>query len=168
MSEESQDDTNQSAGGLFADQKAELPEKWHETFDALTAQGKSPSGIIATIEYVTTPKTQQEVSRECNVSKVTIRNMQAAVVALGPIDAKRGSINGAGKQTAMDYCNYIADALGWEEGVEYRVSDDNPSATPQPAIRKAGWRSLFRAVSSEADSGERSGDSSAKTDCDGE
>jgi len=167
MSEESQDDTKHPAGGLFADQKAELPEEWHDTFDALTAQGKSPSGITATIEYVTTPKTQQEVSREFNVSKVTIRKMQAAVVALGPIDAKRESVGGAGKQTAMQYCNHIADRLGWEQGVEYRVSDDNPSATPQPALRKAGWRSLFRAVSSQDDSGESPVDSSAKTDCDG-
>lgn len=135
-------------GGLFAEQKEELPEDWHDTFDALTAQGKSPTGIKATIEYVTTPKTQKEVSQEFNVSEVTIRNLQAAVVALGPIEAKQGSTHGSGQKTAMDYCNHIADRLGWDEGVEYSVYDGGHSSSIQPAVRKEGWRSLYRALAS--------------------
>lgn len=127
---------------LFEDHKEELPEEWHETFDALTAQGKSPTGIKATIEYVRSKKTQQEISQEYNVSEVTIRNLQAAVVALGPIDSKRASQHGSNRHTSMDFCNHIADRLGWEEGVEYAVSDGGYSSTPQPTLRKEGWRSL--------------------------
>jgi len=140
--------TNRTDGELFAEHKEELPEEWHDAFDALTAQGKSPTGIKATIEYVITPKTQQEVSQEFNVSEVTIRNLQAAVVALGPVEAKRGSSHGAEQKTAMDYCNHIADRLGWDEDIEFSVSDGVYNSTPQPAVLKEGWRSLYRAIAS--------------------
>jgi hypothetical protein len=140
--------TERTDGGLFAEQKEELPGEWHDAFDALTAQGKSPTGIKATIEYVTTLKTQQEVSQEFNVSEVTIRNRQAAVIALGPIEAKQGSSHGTGQRTSMDYCNHIADHLGWDEDVEYGVSEGGYCSTPQPAVRKEGWRSLYRVIAS--------------------
>lgn len=144
MSETTADDT----AGLFADHKEEIGDEWHETFDALTAQGKSPSGIKATIEYVSTEKTQQEVSQEFHVSEVTIRSLQAAVVALGPVDAKQPAKHGSNntRQTAMDYCNHIADRLGWEEGVEYSVKSSGYSDSPQPSLRKEGWRSLAEDV----------------------
>jgi len=143
-----EDGGDQPDSGLFAEHKEELPEEWHDAFDALTAQGKSPTGIKATIEYVITPKTQQEVSQEFNVSEVTIRNLQAAVVALGSVEAKRGSSHGAEQKTAMDYCNHIADRLGWDEDIEFSVSDGVYNSTPQPAVLKEGWRSLYRAIAS--------------------
>lgn len=127
---------------LFAEHKEELPDEWHETFDALTAQGNSPSGIKATIEYVTTPKTQKEVGREMDVSEVTIRNLQAAVIALGPVDNRQASDRGRGRMTQMDCCNYVADALGWEEGREYSTHR-NMGGTPQPSVNSAGWKSLY-------------------------
>lgn len=148
MSESTGESTTGEVEGLFAEHKEELPEEWHETFDALTAQGKSPSGIKATIEYVTTEKTQQEVSQEFHVSEVTIRSLQAAVVALGPIDAKRPSEHGSNdtRQTSMDYCNHISDRLGWEEGVHYSAKASGYSNNPQPSLRKEGWRSLAEEV----------------------
>lgn len=155
---------NQPAGQLFAEQMADLPEDWHDVFEALTAQGKSPTGINATIEYVTTPKTQKKVSQEFNVSEVAIRNLQAAVVALGPIDAKRASTHGGGQMTAMDYCNHISDRLGWDEGTEYSVSEGGGYSSPQPSIRKEGWRSLFQAVASESGGGVTSDKESTDSD----
>lgn len=134
------------SAGLFDDHKEELDEEWHEAFDALTAQGKSPSGIKATIEYVTSAKTQQEVSSEFNVSEVTIRNLQAAVVALGPADEIRGAQHHSRNHTMMDFCNHLADRLGWEDGVEYSVSEGGYSNTQQPTLRKEGWRSLYEAL----------------------
>lgn len=134
--------------GLFAEQKADLDDEWHDTFDELTAQGRAPSSIKATIEYVTTPKTQQEISREFNVSEVTIRNLQAAVVALGPIDARRDSQHHShkGGMTIMDYCNHLSDRLGWEEGFEYAVTENAYGSTPTPSLKKEGWRSLFEHI----------------------
>lgn len=131
---------------LFADHKADLADEWHDTFDALTAQGKSPTGIKATIEYVTTPKTQSEVSSEFDTSEVTIRSMQAAVIALGPVDAKRAATHSSDRQTSMDYCNHIGDRLGWESGVEYTVSQSGDSTSSQPRMLKEGWRSLYKAI----------------------
>ena len=160
----STDGTERGDSGLFAEQKEELPEEWHNAFDALTAQGKSPTGIKATIEYVTTPKTQQEVSKEFNVSEVTIRSLQAAVVGLGPIEEKQGSTREARQETTMDYCNHIADRLGWDEGVEYSVSEGGYSSTPQPALRKEGWRSLYRALASASQDGETPGKTSTGGD----
>jgi len=49
-----------------------------------------------------------------------------------------------GQRTKMNYCNQLADRLGWEEGKEYTISKKNYSQTAQPALRKAGWRTLFR------------------------
>jgi len=140
------DDTVSKTGGLFAEHKEDLPEEWHETFDELTAQGKSPSGIKATIEYVTSQKSQEEVSSETNVSEVTIRNLQAAVIALGPIEAKEDAHWNTGRQSSMDFCNHIADRLGWEEGVEYSVSEGGYRQTKQPTLLKEGWRALFEEI----------------------
>jgi len=156
----SENGTERTDSGLFAEQKEKLPEEWHDAFDTLTAQGKSPTGIKATIDYVTTPKTQREVSQEFNVSEVTIRNLQTAVVALGPIEAKQGSSHGAGQKTSMEYCNHIADRLGWDEDVEYSVSESGYSSTPQPAVRKEGWRSLYQAIASGSQDGETPGTTS--------
>lgn len=140
---------------LFADHKADLDDEWHDTFDALTAQGKSPSGIKATIEYVTTEKTQKEASREFGVAEVTIRNLQAAVVALGPIDAKRGSTHDKGHRSALELCTHIADVLGWEEGIEYSVRDGSYGSSSHPYVLKEGWRSLHRQITGDggADAG---------------
>lgn len=130
---------------LWADHKADLPDEWHETFDALTAQGKSPSEIKAAIEYVTTPRTQADVSQEFNVSEVTIRNLQAAVIALGPIDDAVGGSHAPNIASALDLCTHIADALGWEEGVEYSINEGGPG-TLQPHLLKRGWIDLRERV----------------------
>jgi len=144
-------DISNEDGGLFSEHRAELPEEWHDTFDELIAQGKAPTSIKATIEYVTSKKTQAEVSREMNVSDMTIRNLQAAVVALGPIDSKQASTHGAGQMTAMDICNHVADRLGWDESVEYTVSENAYNSSAQPSIRKEGWRSIYEALVQEQD-----------------
>lgn len=136
------DETNTNATGeLFAEHKAELPKEWHETFDTLTSQGKSPSGIKATIEYITTQKTQQECAIEYNVSEVTIRNLQTAAVALGPIDNRRESTYDSKKDTALDNATYVADVLGWEVGVEYSISEVGHNHR-QPRLLAEGWRKL--------------------------
>jgi len=134
---------------LYSEHKAELPEEWHETFDQLTAQGNSPSGIKATIEYATSGKTQQEVSHEYGVSKVTIRNLQAAVVALGPIDHLQGAKHSGSTRTSADYCSHIADVLGWSEGDEYNMSTGTYGKSQQPALRKEGWKALYEFVTGE-------------------
>lgn len=133
--------------GLFAEHKEELDEEWHEAFDALTAQGKAPSSIKATIEYATTKKSQSEVSDEFNVSEVTIRNLMAAIIALGPVDEVIA--NHQSGMRKMDYCNHLADRFGWEEGVEYTVTKNGYYDTPSPSLNKAGWKSVYEAISDE-------------------
>jgi len=128
----------------FPEQRATLPDEWRDCFDTLTAQGRAPISILATIEYVTTPRTQGDVGDEYDVSTPTIRNLQAAVVALGPVDATPK--HKWSSMTRMDYCNHIADTLGWEEDSEYTVSRAGNRETPQPALRKAGWSALYTAV----------------------
>lgn len=129
---------------LFPEQRGQLSEEWHETFDTLTAQGKAPSAILATIEYVTTGKTQDEAGDEYNVSDMTIRNLKAAVVALGPIDSAHGTSRDGSSMTIMDYCNHLADRLGWEEGDEYSVSQAYSGASKQVSLKKSGWKSLHQ------------------------
>lgn len=142
-------------GGLFAEYKEELPAEWHDTFDALTAQGKSPTGILATIEYVTSDKSQHEAATECGTSEVTIRNLQAAAVALGPIENARGARHAAGPATAADYCTHVADRLGWEEGIEYTTRQGGADGNSiQPRLLKEGWRRLFELVAEAADAGD--------------
>jgi hypothetical protein len=131
------------AEDLFAAEKAELPDEWHETFDALTAQGYAPRSIKATIEYVRTQKTQEECAEEFGSSHSTIQGLQSAVVALGPVDNATQSIGGRGSMKTADYCERIADRLGWEEGEDYTVADYNSSSI---ALNKSAWRSLHRAV----------------------
>lgn len=132
---------------LFAEHKEELDDKWHEAFDALTAQGKSPSGIKATIEYITTEKTQQEIEHEYNVSQVTIRSLQTAVVALGPLEPSDVK-TGGGVRSSADYCTHIADMLGWEEGVHY-TAHENMQGTNQPNMLKRGWIDLYNTLQKE-------------------
>jgi hypothetical protein len=127
--------------GPFAADKAELPAEWHETFDALTAQGRAPSSIKATIEYVTTQKTQEACAEEFSTSDCAIRDLQSAVIELGPADGVTKSVGRRQSLETEDYCERIADKLAWEEGVEYSMND-----TTTPTIRKAGWRSLHRAI----------------------
>lgn len=131
-----------SESDLWTEHKQELDPEWHDAFDALTAQGKSPSGIKAAIEYVTSTKSQEEVSKEFNISEVTIRNLQAAVIALGPLDARVGTQQRKGQQSALDLCTHIADRLGWQEGVEYSVNEPGGYTSSQPRLLKAGWQAL--------------------------
>jgi hypothetical protein len=69
---------------LFGEHLEEIPEEWHDSFATVVGQGASPSGVIATIEYLTTSKTQVAVAAEFDVSAVTIRNLQDLVAESGP------------------------------------------------------------------------------------
>jgi hypothetical protein len=142
------------SGGLFNDHKDDLPEEWHDTFDQLTSQGRAPSSIKATIEYVSTEKSQSDVSDEFSVSEPTIRSLQAAVVALGPIDHATGTRNSRGGMSSMDYCTHIADRLGLKEGTHYSVRQAYSGQTKQPSIRKEGWRAIYEALVSDGDADE--------------
>lgn len=134
----------EQGNALFAEHKEDLPEEWHETFDELTSQGKAPSSIKATIEYVTTEKTQSQVSDEFNVTEMTIRALQAEVVALGPVDHITAGGRTSASMSSMDYCNYLADVLGWTEGTEYSVSKWYSADSPRPRLLKKGWESLYQ------------------------
>jgi len=125
----------------FPNQRATISEEWHDCFDTLTAQGRAPSSILATIKYVTTPRTQPDVGDEYNVSPATIRNLQAEVVALAPEDER--TARGRASMTMLDYCTHIADTLGWEENREYAVGTANDRDTPQPYLLNAGWHALY-------------------------
>jgi hypothetical protein len=125
---------------LFPKQRDTLPTEWHDCFDELTGRGYAPSSILATIEYVTTHRTQAAVGDEYDVSALTIRNLQTPVILLGPLDPP--TEYGPPEMATMDYCNQIAETLGWTEGTEYGVSTQNPSATPLPYLRKPGWAAL--------------------------
>lgn len=131
---------------MFADQRSELPEEWHDAFDQLVGQGNSPSGVLAAIEYIRTDRTQKEVANEYNVTKVTIRNLQEAALALGPQDAIRSRGNANQSRSAIDFCTHIADWLDWEEGVEYSVTDPTYGDTGQPRLLKPGWKSLYQHI----------------------
>lgn len=136
---------------MFAKHKEDLPEEWHETFDTLVGQGNSPSGIKAAIEYVTTDRSQPDVAEEFGTSDTTIRNLQEAVVALGPADRIRRGGSWSSTTTARDCCTFLADHLGWEEGVEYSLREPYNGSNPQPNLLKSGWQSLVAEVVEERD-----------------
>lgn len=62
--------------------KEELPDEYIDTFETLTGQGASPSGVAAAIEWVDTNKTQDQLADEYGVSTVTIRSNANEVSAL--------------------------------------------------------------------------------------
>lgn len=135
---------------LWAEHKEDLDEEWHDVLDALVSQGCSPRGVKATIAYLSDPvTTQQEAASEHGTSKVTIRNLQTAVVALAPDDATITVPGGSGRSGTMncaELATHVADALGWEAGVEYTVTD-----TGQARMNKTGWVDLYRRFAEEGD-----------------
>lgn len=115
-------------------------EEWQDTIDALASQGYSDAAVLATIEYVTTEKSQQDVANAYNVGVTTVQNLQSAVVALGPIDEPTTTPRGrnyTGK-TLAELAAEVADALGWESGEEYNRHSDQTFIY----VNKPGWRDL--------------------------
>lgn len=134
---------------LWADHKKDLPEEWHETFDALVGAGSSPSGVKAAIEYVTTEKNQEEVAEEFGTSMVTVRNQYPAVIALGPVDEVTPAAES--RWRIIDMVEALSQHLGWEEGTHYSVSQAHEGATRQVSLNKAGWQSIMDAIRGDDD-----------------
>lgn len=138
------------AAGLFAEHKEEIPESWHRTFDKLTAKGHSPSCIKATIEYMTSDITQDEVARKHGCSTPSIRSLTSLVIEYGPMSAREAMEVSGGLRTG-EYCEVIAETLGWEEGEEYNIPTG--PGNQQPNLRKKGWIHLFQVLSEEQSEG---------------
>lgn len=73
---------------LFSEQKADLPEEWHEAFDILVGRGCAPTSALATIEWVSTEKTLKDVTTEYGTSIRTVRRYADEVVEFGPLDER--------------------------------------------------------------------------------
>jgi len=65
---------------------SDLVDEWHEAFLSATGSGRAPSTARATIEWLTTPKSQEEAAAEFGVSPVSVCNAQREILADGPID----------------------------------------------------------------------------------
>lgn len=129
---------------LWAEEKAQIPEDYHDAFDQLVGNGCSPSGVTAAVEYVRTDKTQKECSSEFGVSEVTIRKLYPSVLALAPQEDTTPSSRWVGMRSE-EFADAVARALDWEEGVEYAVQEPSHGNKPgQPRLYKAGWRDLYR------------------------
>lgn len=132
---------------LFSEEKGEIPEEWHETFDTLVGKGSSPSGVIAAIHYVTTGKSQKEISEEWDTSTVTIRNLYPAVLALGPQDELTTSKSSGQGMVAGEMADKIAKALDWEEDTHYSITEPTyGNKRGQPRLLKPGWQDLYKRV----------------------
>lgn len=127
---------------LFAEEKEGLPEEWHETFDKLVGKGSSPSGVLAAIEYVTTPKTQDEITSEFNTSQPTIRNLYPAVLAIGPKDDLESKTGPSG-MTVDEMIEVIAEANDWTEGKHYSITENTYGQSDSVNMLKQGWKSLY-------------------------
>jgi len=65
---------------------SDLADEWHEAFLSATGSGRAPSTVRAAIEWLTTPKSQEEAAAEFGVSPQSVRNAQEMILADGPID----------------------------------------------------------------------------------
>lgn len=133
---------------LFKEEKEDLDEKWHTTFDMLVGKGSSPSGVLAAIEYVETEKTQDEIEREFDTSTVTIRNLYPAVLAIGPKDDLEKKTGPSG-MTVDEMVEVIAESKEWEEGRHYSVHETTYGSTNTVNLLKDGWESLYNEVMDE-------------------
>lgn len=131
---------------LFTEEKEQIPEDYHDVFDQLVGKGCSPSGVIAAIEYVDTPKSQKVVSDEFDTSTVTIRNLYPAILAIGPKEDVHTS-KGSGGMNAAEMADKIAQALEWEEDTHYSVTEPTYGRRHgQPRLLKPGWTDLYDRV----------------------
>ena len=132
---------------LFAAEKAEIPEEYHDAFDQLVGRGSSPSGVIAAIQYIETPHTQDRIADEYDASTTTIRNLYPAVLALMP--EKELTVDNSSSKTGISkiaVAEKVADALGWDEDVHWKRRKQSGNQVDQPLLRKAGWEWLYRKV----------------------
>jgi len=127
---------------LFAEEKEELGEEWHETFDMLVGKGSSPSGVKAAIEYVTTEKTQAEITDEFNVSEPTIRNLYPAVLAIGPKDDLESKTGPSGMRLS-EIAEVVVEAKGWDEDIHYSVNEATYGSGKSVNLLKDGWQALY-------------------------
>jgi len=65
---------------------SDLADEWHEAFLSATGSGRAPSTVRAAIEWLTTPKSQEEAAAEFGAAPHSIRNAQQEILADGPID----------------------------------------------------------------------------------
>jgi hypothetical protein len=66
--------------------REEVPSDWQLAFDELVGAGRSPSVVCATIDYLREQATaQQEAAERWGVTTPAIRNVEAAVLARGPL-----------------------------------------------------------------------------------
>lgn len=70
----------------FEERLEDIPEEFKELFRELVGRGRSMSGATAAIMYISTDKTQSQVSKEMDVSEVTVRN--SAKTAADILDVK--------------------------------------------------------------------------------
>lgn len=131
-----------------------LPDEWQAVFDELVGSGRSPSVVLATIEYVRTERGQQDVADEYHVSTVSIQNNQDAVLEMGPKESvgRPQSWTDHRGQTIPSYCADIAAVLGWDKGHEY--SSNRNERRTQVSLSPSGWSDIREVITGEAGAGE--------------